>query len=267
MNKIKMLNRLYSFFYYLQYLVRSFHLHGIHSPFVFDLQKNVFSETLPYYSFEKIEAIRAKLLLTDKDIEILDLGAGSNKKAGQTRSIKSITSSAVKPAHLAQILHRLANKNKANTILELGTSVGLTTAYLATANPSSEVLSFEGSPKLVELANINLKKLEINNVKVIEGHFDNTLPFHLREIDQIDFAFIDGNHQKEATINYFEWISAAVHENSILVFDDIHWSKGMHEAWNQIILDSRVTVSIDLFHFGILFFKKDQEKEHFTIYH
>ncbi len=77
--------------------------------------------------------------------------------------------------------------------------------------------------------------------------------------------FIDGNHQKEATLAYFEKLLPTVHNDSVMIFDDIHWSKGMEEAWEIIKQHSEVRVTIDTFQWGLVFFRREQEKEHFVI--
>lgn len=254
-------------FSYLSYLLRSFHLHGIHSPSVFDLQQNIIKAKEAYYAFDEIEAIRAKLLLTEKLIEVKDLGAGAKLSYKKQRSIKSITQSACKSPKYAQLLFRLTYYYKPNSILELGTSVGLTTAYLAKAAPQAKVISIEGAEQIAKIAQLNLEKLKVHNVKQLIGDFSKELSGALSELKNVDLVFFDGNHQKAPTLSYFEACLKCAHENSIFIFDDIYWSNEMTEAWREIKEHEQVKQTIDLFQLGIVFFKTDQEQEHFTIYH
>ena len=151
-------------------------------------------------------------------------------------------------------------------IIELGTSLGITTAYLASANPAAKVTTFEGSNAIAKIAGHNHQLLGLTNVDLIEGNFDEQLPLWLAQNKSVDFAFIDGNHAFKPTMAYFEALLDVVEDHSILVFDDIHWSKEMEGAWAQISAHSRVTLSIDLFFIGIVFFRKEfAQKQQFSI--
>ena len=261
------MNNLWRVYEYLNYLYRCIHLHGIHSPFVFELDKAVFKETLPYYCFEEIESLRAKLLLTDKKIQVNDLGAGSQKTNAQSRKVSNIAKLAVKDTKRAQLLFRLAKHFRPKSILELGTSFGLTTAYFAKACPSADILTIEGAEQVAKIALLNFQKLNIQNINLVRADFDSVLEKQLQRFDRLDFVFFDGNHTKEATLNYFELCVEKVSDNGIFIFDDIYWSKGMKTAWKTIKKHPKTTVSIDLFHMGLVFFKNNQAKEHFTVYH
>lgn len=252
---------------YVKYLFKSFHLHGIHSPFVFELHKNIIKEKIPYYSFIEIEAIRAKLLLTNKEIYVNDLGAGSKKSSKKHRKISTIAKYSTKKAKHAQLLYRLAYHFQPKTILELGTSLGISTAYLAKACPASQVISIEGSNEIAKVAEVNLQKLQVHNVKQIIGNFDNVLLSAIDELNKLDFVFFDGNHRKEPTLSYFHLCLEKKSENAVFIFDDIHWSKEMESAWQEVKNHPEVRQTIDLFELGLVFFKKDQAKEHFTVYH
>jgi predicted O-methyltransferase YrrM len=252
---------------FLQYLLRSFHLHGIHSPFVYQLNEQVFQEKTPYYAFEEIESIRAKLLLTTKSIAVKDLGAGSKTNRKADRKINEIAKTALKSPAKAQLLFRLAHYLKPVTILELGTSLGITTAYLAKALPSSSISTIEGAEEVAKVARINFDKLQLKNIQLIVDNFDDALQQELQKTGKAEFVFFDGNHRKEPTINYFEQCLTYAEENSVFIFDDIYWSAEMKEAWQEIKKNPRVSLSIDLFDLGLVFFKKGQAKEHFTVYH
>lgn len=262
-----MKNKFWQAYQYFLYLLRSFHLHGIHSPFVYQINESLFKEKTKFYVFDDIESIRAKLLLSAKIIQVNDLGAGSQIHKSNERSIQEIAKSALKSPPKAQLLFRLVNHFKPNSILELGTSLGISTAYLAKGNPQATVHSIEGSDTIAQVASINFKKLKIENINQIVDHFDKALPHCLEQLKKIDFCYIDGNHQKQPTINYFHQLLPYTNEHSILIFDDIYWSPGMTAAWKYIQQHESVRVTIDLFEFGIVFFKTDQAKEYFTVYH
>lgn len=262
-----MISKLWQGKEYVKYLLRSFHLHGIHSPFIFQLNEEVLQEKTPYYAFEEIESIRAKLLLTQKNIKVKDLGAGSKTSKKSDRKISEIAKTALKSPAKAQLLFRLAHCLKPGTILELGTSLGITTAYFAKALPSSSISTIEGAKEVAKVADINFNKLQLKNIHLIVDNFDDALQKELKRTEKAEFVFFDGNHRKEPTLRYFEQCLAYAEEKSVFVFDDIYWSAEMKEAWQEIKKNPKVSLSIDLFDLGLIFFKKGQAKEHFTVYH
>ena len=262
-----MKNKVWQILHYLLYLPRCIHLHGIHSPFVYELHQNLFKEKAKYYVFDEIESIRAKLLLTKKKLTVEDLGAGSTVHQSNNRAIQDIAKTSLKPTKTAQLLFHFVHHFKPNNVIELGTCLGITSAYLAKANPKGRVLTLEGSAELAKVATINFTKLEVTNITQVDGNFDVTLESALREVKEVDFIYFDGNHRKEPTLKYFEQALKFANEQSVFVFDDIYWSKGMTDAWKKIKSHPSVTVTIDCFAMGFVFFKKDQAKEHFTVYH
>ena len=240
--------------------------HGVHSPFVFNFIKNVLNDKKNYDCYHSIEKLRHKLLHDKRLIEVEDFGAGSLAVPNKKKRINDITSSFLKPKKFAQLLFRIVNYYKAQTIVELGTSLGITTAYLAGANKTSEILTLEGSKNVSEIAEENFKKLGLQNIKLIQGNFDDTLPKLLSQPQKVDLAFVDGNHRKAPTLSYFYQLINKSTDSTILIFDDIHWSAEMEEAWKEIQQQSSVTLTIDLFFIGIVFFKKDfKVKQHFVI--
>ena len=239
--------------------------HGIHSPFVFDFIKNVLNDKNVYDCYEPIEKLRKELLHDKKVIEVEDFGAGSLAVPSRQKKVSDITRSFLKSKKLAQLLFKIVNYYKPKTIIELGTSLGITSAYLA-ANKTSEVFTLEGSKNVAVIAENNFKKLSLENIKVIQGNFDDTLPELLLQFKNIDLAFVDGNHRKTPTLSYFQQFLEISTDDSVFIFDDIHWSADMEDAWKEIQQHSSVTLTIDLFFIGLVFFKKDfKTKQHFVI--
>ena len=240
--------------------------HGIHSPFVYDFIVHVLNDNRHFYAYDEVERLRKALLKDNKVLTIEDFGAGSMVFKTNKRRIREVAKSSLKPKKFGQLLFRMVDYYKANTIIELGTSLGITTAYLASGNLKGTVQTFEGAKQIAEVAKQNFKKLSLNNVKIIAGNFDETLAPVLQKMPAIDFAFIDGNHRKQPTIQYFEQFVSTIKEDSILIFDDIHWSNEMEDAWKYIQQHAAVTLTIDLFFIGIVFFRREQKvAQHFTI--
>jgi predicted O-methyltransferase YrrM len=240
--------------------------HGIHSPFVYAFVTRVLYAPVNKAAAAPIEQLRRDLRRDTTVIPVTDFGAGPAGGATRKRTVAQIARTAAKPAKYAGLLYRIAAFYRPRTVLELGTSLGLTTAYLAAAAPDAAVTTLEGSPELAAIAARNFARLQLSRIRVVPGHFDHTLLSVLEEMKQVDIAFVDGNHRQEPTIRYFELLLLHTHPDSILVFDDIHWSSEMEAAWSVIRNDPRVTCSIDLFFMGIVFFRKEfKEKLHFTI--
>ena len=165
----------------------------------------------------------------------------------------------------AQLLFKLVNYFQCTKILEIGTSLGITTAYLSNANKKASITTIEGDPNICKLAQINFKKLGLKNIEIINSSFDEILPQVLT--NKFDLIFFDGNHSKEATLKYFKWALENLHDEIIFVFDDIYWSSGMKSAWDEISKSPNVKLSLDLFSLGIVFFKNNREKEHINLIH
>lgn len=239
--------------------------HGIHSPFVYQLVDEVIYDLKPKSEYKNIEELRKKLISDERFITVTDLGAGSHVNNNKKKQVKQIAVNALKPTKLAQLIYRLVQRFKPHTVIELGTCLGTTTAYMATAKPDAEVITMEGCPETAKIAAENFAFLSLNNITLKVGNFDENFPELIAAQEKLDFVFIDGNHRKDATLNYFEWCLPKVHENTVLIFDDIYWSDGMKEAWQQIKNHSNVTCTVDLFWIGLVFFRKGIAKEHFKI--
>lgn len=251
----------------LHYLVTSCHKYGhrIHSPFVYDLICSVFRAKNSKSKFCKIERRRKDLLQDTTEIEVQDFGAGSKQNASNIRKINYIARTSLSQGKYARLLYNLVNRYQPRTILELGTSLGISTAYLSYGAPNARIVSLEGSPTIAEIAKKTMHDCSCNNVEICVGNFNDNLASVLQSMQYVDFAFIDGNHTKEATLRYFEQILPFCNENSILIFDDISWSEDMFEAWEMISSDSRVSISIDICKQGIVFFRKGIVKQYFVI--
>jgi predicted O-methyltransferase YrrM len=240
--------------------------HGMHSPFIFEFITKVLNDKTVYPAYSTVEALRDQLLNNKDILNVDDFGAGSSVSKTNQRTVYSIAKNAAKPKKFGQLLFRMIKYYQPATILELGTSLGITTSYLSLANPEARLITMEGSKEIANVSKQNFKTLGLNNVEVIEGNFDSTLSSIVHGLPTVDFAFIDGNHRKEPTVRYFKELFGKINNDSILVFDDIHWSREMESAWEMIKNHESVRCSLDLFFIGIVFFRKEfKEKQHFTI--
>ncbi len=255
----------YPFIHYLKHLINAKTLRGTHSPYVYQLIEKVFYNFNPHPDYASIENLRQQLLRNQAYITITDLGAGSHINNNSQKQIKQLAKNSLKPSKLAQLIYRLAKHNQPNTVIEFGTCLGLTTAYMSKAAPLANIISMEGCLQTAAIAHQNLQQLQANNVTIKVGNFGHNLPAITTENPVIDFVFIDGNHQQQATLNYFNTLLPHVHQNTMLIFDDIYWSKGMKNAWEHIKQHQEVTLTIDLFWIGLVFFKPVKHKENFKI--
>jgi predicted O-methyltransferase YrrM len=240
--------------------------HGMHSPFVFDFILNVLNNEKGYHPPPHIEAVRRQLLQDATWLEVEDLGAGSRVKSGVRKTVRQIARTAVKPRKYSHFFYRLVRHYQPQTIIELGTSLGLSSAYMAAAAPNANISTIEGSRAIQQQAVANFEKLNMGFIKSLHGNFDTVLPEVLCAIDTIDLAYVDGNHRLQPTLNYFEQLLQKKSAASIFIFDDIHWSAEMETAWQTIQQHPEVRYTIDLFFLGIVFFKPEfKVKQHFTI--
>lgn len=240
--------------------------HGIHSPFVYDFIRKVLNKTnAPENAFE-IESRRKLLKSNTSVIEVLDRGAGSRTSVLKKRAISSIAKSALKQKKIGQLLYRMGVYFNPDNILEMGTCFGITSSYLAMSLPKQTLVTMEGAPAIAKEAQTTFDSLDLKNIHIVEGDFATSLPAYLNSIPHIGMVYIDGNHRYAPTIEYFKLLLSKVNEHSVLIFDDIYWSSEMEKAWAEIKKEKDVTLTIDLFYIGIVFFRKEnKEKQHFTI--
>jgi len=230
-------------------------------PFLSTLYHEVIASKKNYYIFDEIEALRGVLLRNHQKITVKDLGAGSRVDKSKIRKISSITKNTVNDAKTGQMLFRLVNFLQPKHVVELGTSLGINTLYLAKAAKNSSVYTLEGCPNTLSLARENFKQLNSKNITAIEGNIDTELKTLLEKLPQIDLVFFDANHRKKPTIDYFKACLPLAKQKSVFIFDDIYWSLEMKEAWQEIVLHPQVTLSIDFFELGIIFFRNDLPKK------
>lgn len=259
----------------LSYFLSAQNEHGLHSPFVFDLYRNIIKKDSVSTDFDRIEGIRQQMLRSREKIRVTDYGAGSKVNASPVREVRDIAQHSKKSARLGRLFYRLIEHFSYESIFDLGTSLGLTTLYL-TVNSKAQVTTFEGCPETAKIANRNFEQYaegslqetkgnQKSEIKTIVGNLDEVLGAQVNAVPKIDFAFFDANHRYEPTVQYFETCLQKAHNDSLFVFDDIHWSAEMEAAWAYIKAHPSVTVTIDLFAVGLVFFRKEQPKQHFVL--
>ncbi len=250
---------------YLWHLRHAGNRHDVHSPFVFALVDQVLRKRSPRTEFADIEKRRSELISDRRMITVTDLGAGSRRGHTQERQIGEIARTSLKPRRQAEMLVRLVRYFKPGAVLELGTSLGTTSLYLSRAAGKGHLHTIEGCPAIAAIAQQNFSTHHVENITSHVGPFADQLPKVLSTMERLDFAFIDGHHAAGPTLDYFEQCLAKAHNDTVIIFDDIHWSEGMEEAWAAIKAYPQVTVTIDLFHFGIVFLRTEQQREHFVL--
>ncbi len=252
---------------FIKYYFKSETKYGTHSPFVFSLIEEVLEDDRHYYAFDHLDYLRDQLKKNDQVISVTDFGAGSRKLKSNQRKISDIAKTSLTGKRLSEFLFRLTLWSKPRTILELGTSLGLSAAYLAKGYKASRLITLEGCPNIAAAAKHNLEYLELENqVEIRVGEFANTLEESIEALGELDMVFIDGHHAEQPTLDYWEKVKPRLSSGALVIFDDIHWSHGMEAAWEAIKKDEGVYLSVDLFYKGIIQWKKkDLTAEHFTI--
>lgn len=250
---------------YIQHYITGQTRHDAHSPFMYNLVTKCIKRKGDTGMCMRIEKLKADLKKSPLVIEVVDYGAGTGNGNTYTYPVQDIAKNSAIGRRHGRLLHRLVSYFKPQHILELGTSLGIGTAYLASAYDDAMVVSVEGSPETAALARQNLQKLGITNVELQVGNFDVVLPAIISAQPRLDFVFFDGNHRKEPTLDYFNQCLAKAHDDTVFVFHDIHWSEGMEQVWEEIKAHPRVRVTADLFFSGLVFFKPELSKQHYRI--
>jgi len=249
---------------YLKFLLKSTRLHGVHSPFIYELVSQCFNDTKQKEWYSQFEKYRNSLINNSSSITVEDFGAGSKSLKSSKRKVSGIAKNAGITLKRGELLGRFAACLNATTILEIGTSLGIATSCLALGNPKAMITTLEGCTATATIATDHFKKFKLNNINTVIGNFNETLA---KTIDgnTYDLIYFDGNHQKEATIAYFNQCLRHSHNESVFIFDDIYWSKEMKQAWKYIKEHPKVSLTIDTFHWGVVFFRQEQVKEHFVV--
>jgi len=254
---------------YIKFLWNSKNEHGVHSPFVFNLLTKCFYDKKPKPEYAILKNYRKSLLDNKNFIEVTDFGAGSKVFKSNRRQIAKIAQTAGISTRRAELLFRITQYFRPAAILEIGTSLGLATSALALGNIDAKVITLEGCPETANQGQLQLEKFNLKNVNSVVTEFEKYFKDIQKELktdtDKFDLIYFDGNHSKKATLAYFEILLPTITNDTVWIFDDIHWSLDMEEAWEAIKNHSKVTVTIDTFQWGFVFFRYEQEKEHFVI--
>jgi predicted O-methyltransferase YrrM len=259
---IDLLNKVYPIQSYLAYWLKKEDKYSLQSPLLFTLYQNLFSfiEARKAEASE-IEAYRKQLLTSDEIIEVEDFGAGSKNVNTTKRRVADITKFSTSNQKFAQLYQFFCTLTPAETVLELGTCMGISSRYLSKVT-QGRLYTFEGSR---EIARVAQPVLGYKNLHLIVGKLSQTLPEMLAELDKVDFALIDATHTYEGTLSYFEQLLSKTHHKSILAIGDIHWSRAMEKAWTEIKQRPEVKLSLDFYECGILFFDHPGEKAEYIL--
>jgi predicted O-methyltransferase YrrM len=248
---------------YLKFLYYSKNQHGIHSPFVFALVTQCFYNNTKNEAYKTLKNIRNYLYTSYQTIYVTDFGAGSKVFKNNKRKVSAIAKNAGLSQKNSKLLFRIVAYFKPTHILEIGTSVGLATVSMALDSSKTQLITLEGCPETAKIAQDVFDKFKLKNIKIDIGEFNETIQKYTTE--KLDFIYFDGNHQYEATLQYFNKLLPTITNETVWIFDDIHWSSGMEKAWEVIKNHPKVTVTIDTFQWGIVFFRTEQAKEHFVV--
>jgi len=250
---------------YIKFLWHSKNEHAVHSPFVFNLLTKCFYDKDFKPDYVLLKQYRNDLLKNKKSIKVTDYGAGSQVFKSNERQIAQIAKIAGISTKRAQLLYRIVHYFQSSTILELGTSLGIATSSLALGNPNAKITTLEGCPETAKQAQLQLKKFNINTVECVVTEFNSYLQTSQIKTKNYQLIYFDGNHSKTATLDYFERLLPTITNETVWIFDDIHWSKEMEEAWEMIKNHPKVIVTIDTYQWGLVFFRYEQPKQHFVI--
>ncbi len=250
---------------YLNYYFTSVNRHSVHSPFIYTLVDKVINNRKKEVAFKVIEKQRKRLKNDQQLIDVIDFGAGTKGEKITKRTIASIAKTSAKPVKYASLLYRITCHYKPKIMVELGTSFGISALYQAAGNPDGKLYTLEGNPSSADIAASAIANTGNTNIQIIKGKFQDTLPQLLKELPSIDYAFIDGHHQKLPTLEYFNLLLRKSHKETVFIFDDINWSSEMKEAWTELKNHPSVRVTVDLFMMGIVYINPELSKQDYII--
>lgn len=259
------MDQLQTIFSYLKHQWGANNRHGIHSPFVYKFLDEVLYHDIKNPDYDQLISLKRRLLKDSRTISITDLGAGSTINKSLNRQVCDIAKNSSKPEKYVRLFYRMVNYFQPKSIIELGTSLGLSTIYFSKAQNTIPVHTLEGCPETLAIAQENFEILQLKNISGHLGDFKDTLPMVLEETGSADLVFFDGNHRATPTLDYFETCLKYVTDQSIFIFDDIHWSNEMRKAWEKIKGHPKTVVTLDLFFIGIVFFDSRLSSQHFKI--
>lgn len=239
--------------------------HSLQAPFIYRFYCDVIKNVHSHSSFEAIETLRKALLHCDDQVQMQDLGAASHISSQPHRTIKSIARHSLSSPKFSRLLYRLVSFQKSEYVVELGTSFGINTLYLSSARPTAQVFTLEGASDIADRAERLFRDHGPSNIRLIRGNIDQTLPELLARLPYIDLVYLDANHRYEPTLRYFEQLTAKIRPDSIIVIDDIYWSDEMYQAWSYIKQHPSVSLSIDVFNAGIVFFLPLAVRQAYTL--
>jgi predicted O-methyltransferase YrrM len=251
----------------INYLLFSHHGkgHGIHSPFVFNLISDVFRNKIDPAIVLTIENIRKKNLCDNRNIIVLDLGAGSSRMKTNSRRVSEIARYSTVPAKYGILLSNMAAEFGKPAVIEFGTSMGISTMYLASGCPEAVVYTMEGCPETATIARENFKEAGLSNIKLLQGSFDDLLPGIRGKNINPGLVFIDGNHREEPLVKYFSKMAEISDDKTVIIVDDIHTSSEMERAWERIKKHNNVSFTVDIFRMGMVFFRKGMNHSDYII--
>ncbi|WP_295829646.1 class I SAM-dependent methyltransferase [uncultured Winogradskyella sp.] len=248
---------------YIKFLLKSTNEHGVHSPFVYNFITKCLYDKKKYNNYDDLKAYRSQLLNSKESLEITDFGAGSKRMSNSKRRVSKMVKISSSSFKDTQLLFRISQYFKFKNTLELGTSLGVGTQALALGHSKNKITTVEGCHNTFQFSEKNLKALHLSNIICNNSDFRSAISQLHQE--SFDCIYFDGHHNKEATLAYFNLLISKAHNNSVFIFDDIYWSRDMTQAWETILKDPRVIISIDCFILGFIFFRKEQPKQHFRI--
>jgi predicted O-methyltransferase YrrM len=239
--------------------------HGIHSPFVFDIVNRVFRNKTDISVVCNIEKLRARLINDGRVIEVTDLGAGTYKQTDNRKKVSDIAKYSAVPEKYGKLLANMAAEFGSPLVVEFGTSFGISTMYLAASCGETSVFSMEGCRAVAEIAEDNFREAGLKNIRLRVGPFEGSVPEIIESGISPGLVFIDGNHRKKPLLDYFKAMAEISDSNTVIIIDDINYSPEMNEAWNEIKLNGKVSLTIDIFRMGIVFFRGGIDRKHYII--
>ncbi len=256
-----MFHKIVSFFCF---ILKSKNEHGVHSPFIFDLITTCFYVKKNNHDLTILSNYKEDLSKNSSLQEIYDFNFLSNILLSEKKKKEKIIKDFGVSNKRTRLLINLIQYLKPRSILEIGTSVGINTVTLASALENFKIITVEENEQSTNISRELFKKYNLKQIELLSGKLDDVLPDVFKK-NTFDFICFKNHGLTKKVLKYFEASVSSIHNNSVCLFKNIHIDKESDQVWEQIKKHEKVTVTIDTFKWGLVFFRKEQEKEHFII--
>ncbi|MCF8236593.1 MAG: class I SAM-dependent methyltransferase [Saprospiraceae bacterium] len=225
--------------------------YSMHSPLLYSFCREVLDDRRSFYAFEEIEIWRYHLLHESSELHVVDLGAGGQDALDQNRIVSSIAKTSLSPPWKCRYLFRMVLWWKPDLLLEFGTSLGVSTAYLAAASIHTPLITVDGSDSHLQLARKGWNKLGLDHIEEWNLSFQQAIQRIPWDQHGRILIYLDGDHRPARVLEILQTIQEKTRHPFLVIIDDIRWSDDMWAGWQEWRSAFQSGAWLDLYQVGI----------------